>query len=150
MILIAVVATPATALTYGTLSSTSQMDCTIPRITVALAVLFPEAMSLLSGGSLVVVVRVLGVDARDGEEAVRLLFDPCFHRWNLKGLLRVLIMEAGSSLDGDPATGAGGFEDGDASDWPPDRFRPKNFIGRKSGVQEIRGVQEINLRNRFD
>jgi len=125
MILIAVVATPATALTYGTLSSTSQMVCTIPKITVALAILFPEATSLLCGGSLVVV----GVDARDGEEAVKVLFDcnrgPGFHRWNLKGLLRVLVMEAGSSLD-DPATGAGCFEDGDASDWPPDGFRLEN------------------------
>ena len=55
MILMAVVATPATALRYGTLSSTSQMVCTVARITVALAVLFPEA-TLLSGGSLVVEV----------------------------------------------------------------------------------------------
>jgi len=139
MMLIAVVATPATALTYGTLSSTSQMVCTIPRITVALAVLFPEATSLLFGGSLVVVVGVLGVDAIDGEEAMRLLFDcntvisvrPCFHRWkNLKGLLRVLGMEAASSLD---ATGTDCFEDGDASDWPPDGFRPKNRMVARSG-----------------
>ncbi|KAK0430381.1 hypothetical protein EV421DRAFT_1859274 [Armillaria borealis] len=44
-ILMAVFASPVTTLTYGTLSSTSQMACTIPRIAAALAVLFPDVVA---------------------------------------------------------------------------------------------------------
>ncbi|KAK0224954.1 hypothetical protein EDD85DRAFT_857817 [Armillaria nabsnona] len=69
MIVMAVVASPVTILTYGTLSSTSQMLFTISRIKAALAVLFPDEVSarfLLFGESLIVTVCNTGLALRNG------------------------------------------------------------------------------------
>ncbi len=91
----AVFASPVTTLTYGTLSSTSQMACTIPKIMAALAVLFP---------GLVATLPVISVW-------------PHFPQWK-----SLLVMEA-ALFDEDAATWAGMFEDGNASDdWLPDEL----------------------------
>ncbi len=101
----AVFASPVTTLTYGTLSSTSQMACTIPKIMAALAVLFPG----LAAASPVVLVW------------------PRFPR------RKSLLVTEAPSFDEDPVTWAGMFEDGKASDdWLPDEsfwpFRRKIFM----------------------
>ncbi len=105
MIVMAVFTSPVTTLTYGTLSSTSQMACTIPRITAALAVLFPDVVAT----SLVVSV------------------------WPRLPRRKSLLVTEAVLFDEDPANWAGVFEDGKVSDdWLPDDsfwpFRWKIFM----------------------
>ncbi|KAK0215326.1 hypothetical protein EDD85DRAFT_871395 [Armillaria nabsnona] len=81
MIVMAVVASPVTTLTYGTLSSTSQMLFTISRMEAALVVLFPDevpARFLSSGKSLIVTVCNTGLALRNGVAAT----SPIVSRWS--------------------------------------------------------------------